>query len=49
MLEEFLYNHNIDIALLQEVRHLNTQKNPYTAHINKGKERRGTAILVKEG
>jgi exonuclease III len=50
MLEEFLLRQEIDIAFLQEVTHphLNTL-NRYTAYINEGTTRPGTAILAKEG
>jgi len=48
MLEEFLYKHDIDVALLQEITHsdLSTLRN-YNAHVNQGMEGRGTAILTK--
>ena len=48
MLEEFLHKHDIDIALLQEITHLDlsTLRN-YNYHINQGTEGRGTAILTK--
>jgi hypothetical protein len=49
MLEEFLYKHDIDLALLQEV--TNTKFiifRRYTSHINMGTEGRGTAILAKD-
>jgi exonuclease III len=50
MLDDFLHQQDIDIALLQEV----TQPNfhtaiRYTVHINLGAEGRGTAILTKDG
>jgi exonuclease III len=50
MLEEFLGAQDIDIALLQEVTcvHLDL-KHRYTQHINVGTEKRGTAVLVKDG
>ena len=50
MLEEFLYKHDIDIALLQKITHteLSTLRN-YNVHVNQGKEGRGTAILTKAG
>jgi hypothetical protein len=49
MLEEFLWAHDIDIALLQEVTDLNMNSiRRYTQHINIGVEKRGTAILAKE-
>jgi exonuclease III len=50
MLEEFLGAQDIDIALLQEVTcpHLDLTHR-YTQHINVGTEKRGTAILVKDG
>jgi exonuclease III len=50
MLEEFIYVHDIDIALLQEV---TCPQLPilhrYTQHVNTGTERRGTAIIAKNG
>jgi len=50
MLEDFLCNQDIDIALLQEVTHSNfTLLRRYEAHINVGTDNRGTAILAKEG
>jgi len=49
MLEEFLYKHDIDLALLQEV---TTSKiaaiRRYTSYINMGTECRGTVILAKD-
>ena len=49
MLEDFLRNQDIDIALLQ-VTHSNfTFLRRYEAHINVGTDNRGTAILAKEG
>jgi exonuclease III len=50
MLEEFLKRQDIDFALLQEVTktNQNTFRN-YTSHTNEGKDRRGTAIVAKEG
>ena len=50
MLEEFLVKQDIDIALLQEVTNQHLHKiRRYTIYINEGTERRGTAIVVKEG
>ena len=50
MLTNFLLRQDTDIALLQEVAN-NDLSNicGYTAHINEGTEKRGTAILMKEG
>jgi hypothetical protein len=49
MLEEFLYKHNIDLALLQEVTNSKiTTIRRYTSYINIGTEDRGTAILAKD-
>ena len=49
MLEKFLYKHDIDLALLQEVSttKINTIRR-YTFYINMGAEGRGTAILAKD-
>jgi len=50
MLTNFLLRQDIDIALLQEV--VNTDLSNiygYSAHINVGTEKRGTAILMEEG
>jgi exonuclease III len=50
MLEEFLWHHEIDLALLQEVTPPNiTAIRRCTAHTNIGTEGRGTALLVKDG
>ena len=56
MLEDFLRKQEIDLAFLQEVTHTHTHTHThldtiqgYTAHMNVGTERRGTAILAKEG
>jgi hypothetical protein len=50
MLEEFLRQQDIDFALLQEVTHTNlTTFRRYTAHVSVGTDKRGTAILAKEG
>jgi exonuclease III len=50
MLDDFLRNQDIDIALLQEVTHSNfTFLRRYEAHTNVGTANRGTAILAKEG
>ena len=50
MLEYFLWTNDIDIAVLQEVTgpHLVSIRR-YTKHANIGTERRGTAILTKDG
>jgi hypothetical protein len=49
MLEVFLKRQDIDFALLQVTNtNLNTYRN-YSAHINEGTDRRGNAILAKEG
>jgi len=50
MLEDFLWRQDIDFALLQEVTHakLSTIRR-YTAYMNEGTDRRGNAILAKEG
>jgi len=50
MLNNFLLRHDIDIALLQEV--TNNDFPPicgYAAFVNEGSDKRGTAILLKEG
>jgi len=50
MLEEFLWQQDIDIALLQEVTNRAIENiRSYTKHINIGTDQRGTAILVKDG
>jgi len=50
MLDDFLRNQDIDIALLQEVTHsIFTFLRRYEAHTNVGTDNRGTAILAKEG
>jgi len=49
-LNNFLFRHDIDIALLQEV--TNNDLSPlcgYTALVNEDIDKRGTAILHKEG
>jgi len=47
--EEFLYKHDIDLALLQEVTNSKiTTIRRYTSYINIGTEGRGTAILAKD-
>jgi len=47
---DFLWQHDIDIALLQEVSSMKIETiSRYIKHVNKGIEQRGTAILVKEG
>jgi endonuclease/exonuclease/phosphatase family metal-dependent hydrolase len=49
MLEEFLYKHHIDLAMLQEVTNSKINKiRRYIAYINIGTEGRGTAILAKD-
>jgi exonuclease III len=48
MLQDFIYKHDLDVILLQEVTDItisNIQR--YTAYINIGSEGRGTAILAK--
>jgi exonuclease III len=47
MLNEFCRQHEIDILLLQEVTHEEFEAcSGYTAHVNIGKDQRGTAILM---
>ena len=50
MLEEFLWTNDTDIAMLQEETgpQLDSTR-PCTKHINTGTERRGTAILDRDG
>ena len=50
MLEEFLWTNDIDIAMLQEVTgpQLDSTR-PYTKLVNIGTERRGKAILSRDG
>jgi len=49
MLEEFLYKHDIHLALPQEVTNSKiTTIQRYTSYINIGTEDRGTAILAKD-
>jgi exonuclease III len=50
MLEQFIRCHDFDVLLLQEVKttHIEDFTN-YITHVNMGDERRGTAILIKEG
>ena len=50
MTGDFVWKHDVDIALLQEVAcsHIATIRG-YTKCINIGKERCGTAIIVKDG
>jgi exonuclease III len=49
MLQEFCYQHDIDILLLQEVMHNNFDILPqYNKYINVGIEQRGTAIFTKD-
>jgi len=49
MLEDLLYNHDIGIALLQEVTHPTIQMiNRYTIRIKQGMEGRRAVTLVKE-
>jgi exonuclease III len=49
MMEDFLWKHDIDVALLQEVTssQIDTIRR-YTKYINIGTEQRGTAIIVKD-
>ena len=50
MLTEFLYRQELDIVCLQEVVNSDVvQIGGYNAYINLGRERRGTAILTREG
>jgi len=50
MLEDFLYNHDIDIALLKEVTHPTIQKiNRYAAHFNQGTGGRGNGHPGERG
>jgi len=50
MLDDFLKKQDIDLVFLQEVTHPNLHTiHRYIAHINEGTDRRGTAILAKEG
>jgi hypothetical protein len=50
MLKEFLFFHDIDIAMLQEVTHPSLVDIPqYTSSLNIGVNKCGTAILLKEG
>jgi exonuclease III len=50
MLVDFLHKQDIDTALLQEVTQPGiTAIQRYTAWINLGNERRGTAILTRDG
>ena len=50
MLTEFLYRQELDIVCLQEVVNSDVvQIRGYNAYINLGTERRGTAILTREG
>jgi len=49
MLNEFMYKQEIDIILLQEVTHADFEMiRGYTAHLNIGTNKRGTAILTRE-
>jgi len=50
LLEDFLWRQDIDFALLQEVSHttLSTIRR-YSVHMDIGTDRRGTAILAKDG
>jgi len=48
MLNEFIHKQEIDIILLQEVTHTDFQMiRGYTAHLNIGINKRGTAILTR--
>ena len=50
MLEDVLWKHDIDIALLQEVTCSQWDSiRGYTKHINVGEDKRGTAILAIDG
>ena len=50
MFEDFLCNHDIDIALLQEVTHPTVQKiNRYAAHFNQGTDGRGNGHPGERG
>ena len=50
MLEDFLWKHDIDIILLQEVTSTNIDAiRRYTKYINIGTEQRGTVMMVKYG
>jgi exonuclease III len=49
MLGDFLMSQDINITLLREVAHDNFATISYTAFTNEGTEKRGTAILAKEG
>jgi exonuclease III len=48
MLEDFLHSNEIDLIRLQEVTNSINMIRNYSAHINIGSERRGTAILIKD-
>jgi exonuclease III len=48
MLEDFIRINDFDILCLQVTNPHVTKINNYTAHVNIGLERRGTAILIKE-
>jgi len=50
MLEDFLWKHDIDIILLQEVtsRNIDAMRR-YTKYINIGTEQRGAAMMIKDG
>jgi len=49
MLNEFIQKQEIDIILLQEVTHTDFEMiRGYTAHLNVGTNKRGTAILTRE-
>ena len=49
MLEDFLYKHDIDLALLQEVTSSKiTMIRRYTSYISMGTESRGSSILAKD-
>jgi exonuclease III len=50
MLEEFLWKQDLDLALVHEVTTpLLIAIRQNTAYMNEGRDRRGTAILAKEG
>jgi hypothetical protein len=48
LLGDFLWKNGVDVALLQEVTHNNFDSiRGYTATVNEGIEKRGTAILTR--
>jgi hypothetical protein len=49
MLNDFIHKQEIEIILLQEVTHTDFELiRGYTAHLNVGTNKRGTAILTRE-